>query len=193
MLELVYMCVYMCFIIYLFVQAMLSYNGQWYNIVPLTQIILDKTECIVPTTTTTTTIPTSTTMTATQGNATNSVPVTTPSSVPVPQQISPQTCEAIEGIRDQVNTGGLTTCTIVEECSTLSCVTLGLYTSSFQLLPCHDPPAIHAILRDKESKIYDGVLTNTTTIPVSSSGNALRVGLEQKENAIAFKVPCTCI
>ena len=142
---------------------------QWYQIIPKTQIILDKSSCIDPNIV-------STTMTVDA----------TPSPSPM-LAVSPETCQAIEDIRDTTNDGAFATCTVNNVCDTLTCVSLNEYTTSFQLLQCLRPPGIHFVMYDSNNKIYDDIIRNTTQIPIGSTSSTLILTLEHNEGSITVK------
>ena len=121
-------------------------SGITYPVIPQTVIILDKTNCpIKPSPTTTLTH------------------MTTPT--PTPVTISPKTCAKIKELAAHPNTGD---CTTNSACDTVICSNEFGYQYTVQLLPCHNPVAIHAIIRDQDNNvIYDDVITKTKSIPVS--------------------------
>ena len=121
-------------------------SGITYPVVPQTLIILDKTNCpIKPSPTTTPTR------------------MTTPT--PTPVTISAKTCAKIKELAAHPNTGE---CTTNSACDTAICSHELGYQYTIQLLPCHNPVAIHAIIRNQDNDVvYDHVITKTTSIPVS--------------------------
>lgn len=60
-------------------------------------------------------------------------------------------------------------CTTNRACDTLQCTTVG-YRSSFQILPCNKPPGFHVTLYNPDGReIYNGIVTNSTVIPLSEA------------------------
>ena len=149
------------------------YSNQGHDLIQETQIILDQTDCVQ----------------LTHSSIMSATPSATPTPSLPPQQISPQTCQALKDIRDAANNIGLSVCSVNVNsiCDTVSCVTFNQYTSSFQILPCLDPPSVHAMILDNDDQLYDGTISNTTSISLSNSATLL-VGLTQQENAISIKV-----
>ena len=121
-------------------------SGVTYPVIPQTVIILDKSNCpIKPSPTTTPTH------------------MTTPT--PTPVTISAKTCAKIKELAAHPNIGD---CTTNSACDTVICSHELGYQYSVQLLPCHNPVAIHAIIRDQDNDvIYDDIITKTTSIHVS--------------------------
>ena len=114
---------------------------------------------------------------------------------PVPSQVivSPRTCDALKGIRDQTNTGGsLSTCSVNNQCDTLKCVVLDEYTVSFQPNPCLDPPGIHVIVNEGNEEIYNEIITETTKIPVGDFFS-LTVNLKLEDDGFVMKVRQSCL
>ena len=136
--------------------------------IPKTQIIIDKSKCVVP-----------------------SSP-TSASQTPIPSQTvvegNQQTCKALKDIRDQTNDGILgTECTVNRECDTLKCTNSFLGGSgSFQPKPCLDPPGIHVTIIVENETIYDKDISNTTRIPVGHI--ELIVHLTRVGNSLVMKV-----
>lgn len=94
--------------------------------------------------------------------------------IPSPTNIvvSPETCSALKSI---ANHSLLSQCSTNVPCDTIQCSVTG-YSSNFQILPCHDPPGFHVTMYDPDNrKIYDHIVTNTTTIPVSESNGVYLV------------------
>lgn len=118
-------------------------GGQRYYLVPESQIILDKSHC------------------GPNINTTIPIPSPTPSS-----PTDPKICNALTSIANQPQSQ----CTTNAECDGLICNILNYYKGQFQILPCNDPPGLHVTLRDENNEIiYDNVITNTTTIPLSEA------------------------
>ena len=138
-----------------------------YHLVPESQIILDLADCPL------TISPSST------------VSQVAPTATPV---VSDETCNALKQIASDAN-DTLSTCSVPVECDSLQCVTLGDYETDFQLLQCNNPPAIHAVIYDSGgNKIFDEVLTETTTVPIEDTGFAIVVKITQAPSAIGLEV-----
>ena len=106
-----------------------------------------------------------------------------PSSLP----ISNETCMALHGISDETQDSLVGTCSVSMDCSTLLCSTATGYTGNFEILPCNNPPGIHAMLFDQQqNKIYDEILTDTTTLTLGT--NSLVIDITQLSDGIGLKV-----
>ena len=101
--------------------------------------------------------------------------------------ISSETCMALQGISDETQDSLVGTCGVSMDCSTLLCSTATGYTGNFEILPCNNPPGIHAMLFDQQqNKVYDEILTDTTTLTLGT--NSLVIDITQLSDGIGLKV-----
>ena len=101
--------------------------------------------------------------------------------------ISNETCMALQGISDETQDSPVGTCSVTMDCSTLLCSTATGYTGNFEILPCNNPPGIHAKLFDQQqNKVYDEILTDSTTLIFDT--NALVIDITQLSDGIGLKV-----
>ena len=131
---------------------------------PESQIILDKSHCPVSSSQSMSLMPsTMTTMTSTFINVQTTVTTTSVRPTPV---TSSETCSSLRSIADR---SLLHQCGTNPQCDTIQCSVTG-YNSNFQILPCNNPPGFHVTVYDPDNnKIYDDIVTNSTSIPLSEA------------------------
>ena len=167
-------------------QGVLDVDGNYYDVIPETQIILDKEKCPVEpsvtplTTSTTPATPTVTTPTVTTPTL---IPTATPTA-----GISPETCESLKQLASRPPPT-LGTCTTNKACDTISCDTFNGYHSQFTFVPCDNPPAIHALITDEDNNVvYDGLVTNKTVIPLGPFETSLIVLVDNQPGEMIVEV-----
>ena len=138
--------------------------GTVFTLLPMKQIILDKSDC--PTVLPTTTTPT----------------------MPTGQVITEDTCSALREIAELslvASLGG--SCQVSSDCDAVSCdiAGFGFYT---QLLPCNMPPSILFQISDSNGVIFERVLNDSSTfINLENIGSAEFL-IEQIESGIIIQV-----
>ena len=94
---------------------------------------------------------------------------------------------ALQEISDETQGSLVGTCSVTMDCSTLLCSTATGYTGNFEILPCNNPPGIHAMLfNQQQNKVYDEILTDTTTLTFESY--SLYIYITQLSDGIGLKV-----
>lgn len=150
-------------------QGMFDDQKNWYEVIPNTQVILDYTKCPHP-------------------------PIDNRSPAPLQptinhksQGISPETCNALKIVRDKINENDMATCELNANCDTITCEANKQYLVEFRLSPCEDPPTFHMVLSNNEDILYEGTITETTSIPIMTMAK-FTITLKHREDSVNVKV-----
>ena len=114
---------------------------------------------------------------------------------PITVVVSPETCKAIKDAKDDTNARNkfFVSCSVNPECDTMTCITFNEYSSSFQIKPCLDPPSVHVVVADGGVKVYDDVVSETTTINIPNKPFTMTVGITQEDGGLGIQVQLICI
>ena len=156
-------------------QGILVVDGDEFDIIPETQIILDKADCF-----NSTIVPTH------SHSVTRTSHTLFPSNTPA--SVSPETCESLKQLAQQAPKN-LGNCKTNQACDTIDCTTLNNYREKFTIVPCDSPPAMHIVIYDPEGGVvYDQLVTNRTEVPLGPFGTRLVVIIDDEPGAMNVQV-----